>query len=180
MAGPYVWPFSSLSFALPPSSLPHTFSNFFHVLPPSATFNPPLTEIPQSQAIKTAHAIYVSGQLPAYADGSLSDGSMGEMTRLCIQNLQAILKASGSDLSKVVKVFLLAFSTHFQQCIHHASIAFLNLDFSSVIMHLFTHSLLYYFSTSPNARHPIPAPPLFKLSSLLQHLTAPQSLEFTH
>ncbi|KAL8823636.1 MAG: hypothetical protein Q9191_005677 [Dirinaria sp. TL-2023a] len=59
---------------------------------------------PYSQALKTPHAIYVSGQLPAYADGSLPDVSIGEKTRLCIQNLRAILDAAGSDLSKVVKV----------------------------------------------------------------------------
>ncbi|KAK3170227.1 hypothetical protein OEA41_009614 [Lepraria neglecta] len=59
---------------------------------------------PYSQAISTPHAIYVSGQLPALADGSLPDGNIGYKASLCIQNLSAILKTAGSDLSKVVKM----------------------------------------------------------------------------
>lgn len=54
--------------------------------------------------MKTPHAIYVSGQLPAHADGSLPDVSIAEKTRLCIQNLGNILSAAGSGLGKVVKV----------------------------------------------------------------------------
>ena len=60
---------------------------------------------PYNQAVKTPHAIYVSGQLPALPTGELpSDISVGEKTRLCLKNLEAILKESGSELSKVVKV----------------------------------------------------------------------------
>jgi len=62
---------------------------------------------PYSHAIATPTAIYCSGQIPCKADGTiltLADSSIGEMTELCIQNLSAVLKAAGSDLSKVVKV----------------------------------------------------------------------------
>lgn len=58
----------------------------------------------QSQAITTPHAIYVSGQLPAHADGTLPSGTIGEKSALCIKNIRAILKAADSDLSKVVKM----------------------------------------------------------------------------
>ncbi|KAL8936398.1 MAG: hypothetical protein Q9211_004207 [Gyalolechia sp. 1 TL-2023] len=58
--------------------------------------------------ILSPHALYISGQLPALADGSLPDGSMAYKASLCIANLKAILAAAGSDISKVVKttVFL--------------------------------------------------------------------------
>ena len=43
--------------------------------------------------------------MPALATGELpNDISMGEKASLCIKNLQAILVAAGSDISKVVKV----------------------------------------------------------------------------
>lgn len=51
--------------------------------------------------------IYCSGQIPCTSSGtilSLSDSSISAMTELCIQNLSAVLKAAGSDISKVVKV----------------------------------------------------------------------------
>ena len=59
---------------------------------------------PYSQAIRTPHAIYVSGQLPALADGTLPSGTMAYKASLCIKNIHEILKEAGSDLSKVVKM----------------------------------------------------------------------------
>ncbi|KAI9748999.1 MAG: hypothetical protein M1835_001664, partial [Candelina submexicana] len=63
---------------------------------------------PYSQAIKTFHAIYVSGQIPASSDGSLVSGSIADKTEQCIANVRAILAAAGSSIEKVVKttVFL--------------------------------------------------------------------------
>ena len=58
----------------------------------------------QSQAIKTSHAIYCSGQLPADAQGKLITGSMGEKTKACIQALSAVLIEADSSLDKIVKV----------------------------------------------------------------------------
>jgi 2-iminobutanoate/2-iminopropanoate deaminase len=65
--------------------------------------NPPL----KSQAIATPQTIYCSGQIPCTATGeilTLQTSNIGEMTELCIKNLSAVLKAAGSDISKVVKV----------------------------------------------------------------------------
>lgn len=59
---------------------------------------------PYSQAICTPHAIYVSGQLPALADGTLPPGTMAYKASLCIKNIHEILKEAGSDLNKVVKM----------------------------------------------------------------------------
>ncbi|KAF4637532.1 hypothetical protein G7Y89_g569 [Cudoniella acicularis] len=59
---------------------------------------------PYSQAIKTPHAIYCSGQLPADAQGNLVDGTMDEKTKACLDALSAVLTEAGSSLDKIVKV----------------------------------------------------------------------------
>lgn len=48
--------------------------------------------------------VYVSGQLPLDANGQAQLGTIEEQTRLCMKNLEAILKAAGSDLNQVLKV----------------------------------------------------------------------------
>ncbi len=48
--------------------------------------------------------VFVSGQIPLDpASGQLISGSIATQVKQVIANLSAILKASGSDLSKVVK-----------------------------------------------------------------------------
>lgn len=62
---------------------------------------------PYSQAIITSPGtslIFVSGQLPATADGLLVLGSMQAKTAACINALAAILEEAGSSLDKIVKV----------------------------------------------------------------------------
>ena len=46
----------------------------------------------------------MSGQIPADAQGNLIKGSMAEQTKAIIKNTEAILKASGTGLDRVVKV----------------------------------------------------------------------------
>ncbi|KAL2212348.1 protein HMF1 [Sarocladium strictum] len=58
---------------------------------------------PYSQAVKTPTAIYCSGQIPLTPDGTLIEGTIGEKTKQCCQNMEAVLKEAGSSLSKVVK-----------------------------------------------------------------------------
>jgi len=59
---------------------------------------------PYSQAVKANGFIFVSGALPVdMATGELSKGDIAEMTRCCLNNLQAILAAAGSGLDKAVK-----------------------------------------------------------------------------
>lgn len=59
---------------------------------------------PYSQAIKANGMVFVSGQIPLDpASGQLISGSIATQVKQVIANLSAILKASGSDLSKVVK-----------------------------------------------------------------------------
>lgn len=63
-----------------------------------------ISQSAQSQAIKTSHAIYCSGQLPADARGNLVTGNMTERTKACIQALSAVLTQANSSLDKIVKV----------------------------------------------------------------------------
>ncbi|KAK6583776.1 hypothetical protein PZA11_003506 [Diplocarpon coronariae] len=58
---------------------------------------------PYSQAIKTPHAIYCSGQLPADAQGNIVKGTMAERTAAVLRALSAVLEEAGSSLDKVVK-----------------------------------------------------------------------------
>ncbi|KAL4963255.1 RidA family protein [Aspergillus stella-maris] len=60
-----------------------------------------------SQAIKTSpgtSTIYLSGQIPADANGNLITGSVFEKTAAIIKNTEAILKEAGSSFESVVKV----------------------------------------------------------------------------
>ncbi|EPS30898.1 Protein mmf1 [Penicillium oxalicum] len=59
---------------------------------------------PYSQAIRANGQIFVSGQIPADSTGTLVQGNIGELTQACCNNIDAILKAAGSEVSKIVKV----------------------------------------------------------------------------
>ena len=48
--------------------------------------------------------VYVSGQLPLDASGEAQLRSIEEQTRLCMKNIETILKASGSGLNHILKV----------------------------------------------------------------------------
>ncbi|KAJ5295754.1 hypothetical protein N7508_010575 [Penicillium antarcticum] len=54
--------------------------------------------------IKAAGQVWLSGQIPADAEGNLIKGSITEQTEIIIKNTEAILKASGTGLERVVKV----------------------------------------------------------------------------
>lgn len=58
---------------------------------------------PYSQAIIAGDFVFVAGQRPQDpATGIISD-DIQEQTRQCIKNVEAILKASGSSLDKIVR-----------------------------------------------------------------------------
>ncbi|KAJ5621999.1 hypothetical protein N7540_010378 [Penicillium herquei] len=59
---------------------------------------------PYSQAIRANGQIFVSGQIPADASGNLVEGNIGVLTQACCDNIQAIVTAAGSSVSKIVKV----------------------------------------------------------------------------
>ncbi|KAF2273066.1 YjgF-like protein [Westerdykella ornata] len=59
---------------------------------------------PYSQAIVAGPHIFVSGQIPADKSGNLITGSIADQTTACCNNIIAILKEAGSDISRVIKV----------------------------------------------------------------------------
>ena len=59
---------------------------------------------PYSQAIKAAGLVFISGQIPLDpASGEIAGDSIEAQTKSVMKNLEAVLKAAGSDLDKVIK-----------------------------------------------------------------------------
>lgn len=73
------------------------------------TQNAPTAIGPYSQAVKVkiseGKLVFVSGQLPIDPkSGKLISGNISMMTKQVFSNIEAILKASGTDFSEVVRV----------------------------------------------------------------------------
>jgi 2-iminobutanoate/2-iminopropanoate deaminase len=70
-----------------------------------STADAPAAIGPYSQAIVHGGLVYCSGQIALDAQsGKLIDGDVIAQTHKCLQNLRAVLLASGSDLSQALKV----------------------------------------------------------------------------
>ncbi len=60
---------------------------------------------PYSQAVEAGGFIFCSGQIPLDPEtGEIVTDSVGEATKRCLLNLQAVLRAAGADFSDVVQV----------------------------------------------------------------------------
>ena len=60
---------------------------------------------PYAQAIKANGFVYTAGQIPLDPQtGNLIEGGITEQTRRVLDNLKAVLEASGSSLDQVIKV----------------------------------------------------------------------------
>lgn len=57
-----------------------------------------------SQAVVENGTIYVAGQIHNTSDGKMVEGSVEDKVNQIMKNLEAILKAAGSDFSHVLKV----------------------------------------------------------------------------
>ncbi|MGM0605557.1 MAG: Rid family detoxifying hydrolase, partial [Halobacteriota archaeon] len=58
-----------------------------------------------SQATTNGDLLFTAGQLPLTPDGDLlDDASVGEQTRQCLANVEAILAAEGLAMDDVLKV----------------------------------------------------------------------------
>jgi 2-iminobutanoate/2-iminopropanoate deaminase len=69
-----------------------------------ATPNAPQAIGPYSQAIRANGLIFTSGQIPlSPANQQIVEGTVAAQTEQALTNLEAILKASGSSLGKVVR-----------------------------------------------------------------------------
>jgi len=70
----------------------------------------PAPHSPYSHAVVANGFVFVSGQIPVRPGGGPTEivgNTMQEQTRQCPHNLEAILKASGSSLDRIVKVTVL-------------------------------------------------------------------------
>ncbi|MFA5576535.1 MAG: RidA family protein [Tissierellaceae bacterium] len=60
---------------------------------------------PYSQGIKAGDIIFTSGQLPVVLEtGELHKGDIQKETRLCLENVKAVLEAGGASIRDIVKV----------------------------------------------------------------------------
>src|SRR5579859_6204150 len=58
---------------------------------------------PYSQALACGGLVFVSGQIPLDAKGTLVAGGVAEQTEQCLRNVREILAAAGLTLGDVVK-----------------------------------------------------------------------------
>lgn len=59
---------------------------------------------PYSQAIKAGNTLYLSGQIAINpAEGKIVATTIEEQAEQCCRNIEAVLAAAGTDMSKVVK-----------------------------------------------------------------------------
>lgn len=73
------------------------------------TENAPAPIGPYNQAVKSAHLLYTSGQIPIDpATGKMVEGGIREQSIQVMENLKAVVEAAGSTLEAVIKttVFL--------------------------------------------------------------------------
>lgn len=61
------------------------------------------SHVPLSPAVRAGDMIYVSGQVPARADGSMVAGSIEEQTQQVMENLKQALGLAGAGLEDIVK-----------------------------------------------------------------------------
>jgi len=60
---------------------------------------------PYSHAVRSGGVLYCSGQVPLDPEtGKLVEGSIGDQTRRCLENLSAVCAAAGAELSDAVRL----------------------------------------------------------------------------
>ena len=58
---------------------------------------------PYSQGISSAGMVFLSGQIPLRADGSMAPGGIAAHTEQCLANVREVLIAAGLTMNDVVK-----------------------------------------------------------------------------
>jgi 2-iminobutanoate/2-iminopropanoate deaminase len=58
---------------------------------------------PYSQGIASGEMVFVSGQTPLLADGTMAPGGIAEHTAQCLSNVREVLIAAGLTMNDVVK-----------------------------------------------------------------------------
>jgi 2-iminobutanoate/2-iminopropanoate deaminase len=60
---------------------------------------------PYSHAVKSGGLLFCSGQVPLDPDtGKLVEGTIGDQTRRCLENLQVVCAAAGASLDDAVRL----------------------------------------------------------------------------
>ena len=71
---------------------------------PVTAENAPAAVGPYSHAVRSGGFLFCSGQTPLDpATGKLVEGDIGEQTRQCLRNLQAVCEAAGASLGDAVR-----------------------------------------------------------------------------
>ena len=60
-------------------------------------------ELSLSRAIRAGDFVFVTGQVPMHNGSPMTDGSIEDQTRACLDGLKEILDQAGCELSDVVK-----------------------------------------------------------------------------
>ncbi|MFI5349939.1 MAG: RidA family protein [Elusimicrobiota bacterium] len=58
---------------------------------------------PYSQAISSGEMVFLSGQIPLKADGTMVPGGVAEQTQQCLNNVRDILTGAGHTMNDVIK-----------------------------------------------------------------------------
>ncbi|EBW1603840.1 RidA family protein [Salmonella enterica subsp. enterica] len=61
------------------------------------------SHVPLSPAVRAGDMVYVSGQVPVRADGTMEDGGIEPQTRQVMENIKAALALAGATIDQVVK-----------------------------------------------------------------------------
>ncbi len=71
---------------------------------PITAFGAPAAVGPYSHAVRTGGLLFCSGQIPLDPDsGELVGDELGEQTKRCLENLQAVCAAAGATLADAVR-----------------------------------------------------------------------------
>ena len=70
---------------------------------PVITSKAPAAIGPYTQGIAVGDFVFVSGQTPLRADGTLVEGTVAEQTEQCLKNILEVLLAAGLTMDAVVK-----------------------------------------------------------------------------
>ncbi len=58
---------------------------------------------PYAHANKAGNMVFISGQVPLTADGTVIDESIEAQTKQCLENVKAIVEEAGGTLGNIVK-----------------------------------------------------------------------------
>lgn len=61
------------------------------------------SHVPLSPAVRAGDMVYVSGQVPARADGQIVEGGIEAQTKQVLENIKAALALAGATMEDVVK-----------------------------------------------------------------------------